>query len=397
MKRDNEETMSQIEQDAESEIKEILNKNQTALELVTDMSLRSKADLQITKNKLTDVQSDVKTLDRQILDRNISLEKQKDIIQKLNLDWTQKKAEIDIKDNTIHNREKDILRYKKKTQELEKFKFVLDEKIRDLRKDIAPKELEIKVLENKTRSMDKRLRKYNDVNASLGYMVEDLRLRQGVIQKSIETNRDIIRNNETYINNFKNAVYQVVQYTDDHQQLKIAVNQSLFNFIKDQKAKNGDINPNIKQEYETQRKFLENSMHSLKKRLEIEGQIHKADNILIMGNNLDLIWDIGLLRKNITRKDREKTDAENVYKQMCTKHGIKPARNLEDLEDPDWLKENSGVLRNVRNPVRNQDDEKLQYLRRELEGRRMQVENLRDELAAFEQEERQLEMFLQEQ
>ena len=41
-------------------------------------------------------------------------------------------------------------------------------------------------------------------------MVEDLRLRQGVIQKSIETNRDIIRNNETYINNFKNAVYQVV-------------------------------------------------------------------------------------------------------------------------------------------------------------------------------------------
>ena len=29
--------------------------------------------------------------------------------------------------------------------------------------------------------MDKRLAKYNDVNASLGYMVEDLRLRQGVI------------------------------------------------------------------------------------------------------------------------------------------------------------------------------------------------------------------------
>jgi len=64
--------------------------------------LRSKADLQITKNKLTDVQSEVKTLDRQILDRNISLDKQKEIIQKLNLEWTQKKAEIDIQDNKIH-------------------------------------------------------------------------------------------------------------------------------------------------------------------------------------------------------------------------------------------------------------------------------------------------------
>lgn len=64
--------------------------------------------------------------------------------------------------------------------------------------------------------MDKRLRRFNDVNATLGYMVEDLRLRQGVIQKSIETNRDIIRYNDNYINKFKNAVFQVVQYTDDH-------------------------------------------------------------------------------------------------------------------------------------------------------------------------------------
>ena len=140
MQRDNNETMQQIEEDARSEILEIKQKNLTALTQVTEMSLRSKADLQIRKNKLTDVQSEVKTLDRQILDRNISLDKQKEIIQKLNLEWTQKKAEIDIKDNTIHQREKNILHYKKKTQELEKFKFVLDEKIRDLRKDIAPKE-----------------------------------------------------------------------------------------------------------------------------------------------------------------------------------------------------------------------------------------------------------------
>ena len=57
------------------------------------------------------------------------------------------------------------------------------------------------------------------------------------------------------------------------------MNQSLWKFIKTQEAKNGDINPNIKQEYDNQRKFLENSINSLKKRLEIESQIHKADNL----------------------------------------------------------------------------------------------------------------------
>ena len=54
--------------DAEEEITEIKQKNNTALSQVTDMSLRSKADLQITKNKLNDVQSEIKTLERQIID-----------------------------------------------------------------------------------------------------------------------------------------------------------------------------------------------------------------------------------------------------------------------------------------------------------------------------------------
>lgn len=145
------------------------------------MSLRSKADLQITKNKLTEVQQDIKSLNRWITDKKIQLEKQTESKQKLNMEWTRKKADIDIKDNIIHQREKNILHLKKKTQELEKFKFVLDEKIRDLRKDIAPKELEIVNLRNRTRSMDKKLKKYNSVNASLGFMVEDLRVRQGLI------------------------------------------------------------------------------------------------------------------------------------------------------------------------------------------------------------------------
>ena len=161
MQRDNQETMNQINQDAESEIREIEKKNQTSLNQVTDMSLRSKADLQITKNKLADVQSDIKLLTRWINDKSIQLEKQKENIQKLNLEWTHKKAEIEQKDQIIHAREKNILHLKKKTQELEKFKFVLDEKIRDLRKDIAPKELEIANLRTRTRSMDKRLKKYN--------------------------------------------------------------------------------------------------------------------------------------------------------------------------------------------------------------------------------------------
>jgi len=317
----------------------------------------------------------------------VQLTKQRENIQKLSLEWKEKKTEIDIKDQIIHQREKNILHLKKKTQELEKFKFVLDEKIRDLRRDIAPKELEIANLRNRTRSLDKKLYKYNSVNASLGFMVEDLRVRQALIAKAIATNRDIIRNNDTFINNFKNAVYQVVQYTDDHQQLKIAVNQSLFGFISDQKAKNSDVNPNIKQEYENQKKFLENSMHSLKKRLEIESQIHKADHLQIMTDNMDLIQKIGDVRLNIKKLTSSKGEFDNEYKQLCTKNGIKPAKTIEDLEDSDWLRENSKVLGNVRHIVRSQDDETLYHLRNEREARRSRIEMLRQNMEELLQEQ----------
>ena len=71
-----------------------------------------------------------------------------------------------------------ILNLKKRTQELEKFKFVLDSKIKDLNQDIAPREMKILNLKHSTKAMDKKLKKYNEQNSYLGFMVEDLRGRQ---------------------------------------------------------------------------------------------------------------------------------------------------------------------------------------------------------------------------
>jgi hypothetical protein len=51
--------------------------------------------------------------------------------------------EIKERDSTISEKEKRIYDLKKKNQELEKFKFVLDHKIKELKKQIEPKDDEI--------------------------------------------------------------------------------------------------------------------------------------------------------------------------------------------------------------------------------------------------------------
>jgi hypothetical protein len=50
------------------------------------------------------------------------------------------------KNKKITEKEKRIYDLKKKTQELEKYKFVLDFKIKELKRDIVPREVEIKRL-----------------------------------------------------------------------------------------------------------------------------------------------------------------------------------------------------------------------------------------------------------
>lgn len=215
----------------------------------------------------------------------------------------------------IGDKEKDIYKLKKKTQELEKFKFVLDYKIKELKRDIAPRGQEITRLKKETNDMDKNLKHYNRINANLGYIVDDLKTRQEHMQDMIRKNRTQIRSNQIAISQFKNAVYWVVQYIDDFDELKKIVNKNLYPYVRDQPMKNVEIDPDIKKEHQNQFAYLQNSSNSLQKRFEKERAIHKEENHNIMKENVVLIGMISDLRKKVKElKTLEKNS--NTEKKM---------------------------------------------------------------------------------
>ena len=78
--------------------------------------------------------------------------------------------------------------------------------------------MEITRLKKETNDMDKNLRQFNEINADLGDIVDDLRTRQEHMQELIKKNSAKIRRNEIEIKSFKNAVYWVAQYIDDFDQ-----------------------------------------------------------------------------------------------------------------------------------------------------------------------------------
>ena len=101
--------------------------------------------------------------------------------------------EIAEKDMAIGDRETKIYHLKRKTQELEKFKFVLDDRIKELKKEITPKEVETQKLQLETNDRDKELRQFNSMNANLGFLVEDLRFKQENMQAAIRVANTQIR------------------------------------------------------------------------------------------------------------------------------------------------------------------------------------------------------------
>ena len=62
-------------------------KNVNSLNQVKDMGLRSKADLQTTKNKLTETSGEIETLNRLIQDKSAQIENQRKTIEELKKTW----------------------------------------------------------------------------------------------------------------------------------------------------------------------------------------------------------------------------------------------------------------------------------------------------------------------
>jgi len=78
---------------------------------------------------------------------------------------------------TIEEKDNQISQLQKKIQELEKFKFVLDYKIKELKRDICPKEGLIEKLNQQTNKMRSEQKHFDRVNQNLVLIVEDLRMR----------------------------------------------------------------------------------------------------------------------------------------------------------------------------------------------------------------------------
>ena len=103
------------------------------------------------------------------------------------------KNELKERDKTIQDKQNKIDQYRKTTMELEKFKFVLDYKIKELKSKIGPRMKIIQGLQEQKTKMDTESKHFNIVNENLRLIVRDMRLKRQGMQQEMKDSIEKIR------------------------------------------------------------------------------------------------------------------------------------------------------------------------------------------------------------
>lgn len=177
---------------------------------------------------------------------------------------------------------------KKKTQELEKFKFVLDYKIKELKREIGPREMTIEKLNEQKNKMQQELKHFNRVNQNLALIVDDLRMRQEGLSNEMEKLKLQLDEQESYKKKFKDDVFETLHFIDDFKKLKKGVIRLNKNYVKEE-LKNEEGDSNLHRDYAQKRRFLENNVNCLRRMLAKDQDTHKKENSRIMKENVTLL------------------------------------------------------------------------------------------------------------
>ncbi|KAH9523432.1 Cilia- and flagella-associated protein 57 [Bulinus truncatus] len=297
--REYEETKKQIEEDCDREILDIKHQYERRLRDEKEANMRLKGETGIMKKKFTSLQKEIDDHKDEIKKLQAEALKLNNVIRSLEKDIQGLKKEIQERDDTIQDKEKRIYDLKKKNQELEKFKFVLDYKIKELKKQIEPREMDIKNMKEQIQEMESELERFHKQNTQLELNITELRQKLKATDKEMHQERQKVRDVEAIVRRFKTDLHNCVGYIQDPKMLKESIKALYQKHVQEDITESASVDADIQKEFSRQKEHLERSVASLRKKLEKDSEIHKADNVRIMQENVTLIKEINDLRKEL--------------------------------------------------------------------------------------------------
>ncbi|KAJ3142003.1 Cilia- and flagella-associated protein 57, partial [Physocladia obscura] len=141
-----EEIARQNNDDIDSEITLLQGRYEKKMRVERDECARLKGENGIMRKKFNTLTKDIEDNKAEILRTKEDEKRLKSVIAMLEKEIIAFKKEMAERDELIQDKERRVYELKKKNQELEKFKFVLDFRIKELKEQVEPRETEISVM-----------------------------------------------------------------------------------------------------------------------------------------------------------------------------------------------------------------------------------------------------------
>lgn len=301
------------EKDGDIEIVQMKMKYETRLKNEQDLGVELMAQHALLKKNL---QLLTKDTDQQKEDIKKIKEKEfrlNETIKSLEKDIQSHKKEIREREETITDKEKRIFDLKKKNQELEKFRFVLDYKIKELKLQIAPRESEIATMKKQIEDMGLELEQYHKSNLALNLMIEELKLKLDGLRREYDSQVERIEVSTTLMDKIKRDLQDLSDCIDIPSSLKsktVKIYQLYVQEDIDQamdsiksstsqtaKPKNsGTVDP--QEAYNRDREQTERSLDALRRAIKTDTVAHKRDFAKMVRENVVLTKELNTLRKD---------------------------------------------------------------------------------------------------
>ncbi|KAL2916411.1 hypothetical protein HK105_204167 [Polyrhizophydium stewartii] len=213
-------TIQDIEADVEKEALDISFHFETKLKEERESLKTIREENLNMKSKFDGLTKQIEEHKRELAKSITEEKKLHTIIRSFENDVVGVKKEMQERDDTILDKEKRIYDLKKKNQELEKFKFVLDYKIVELRKQVEPREKDIIKLTSQIEEMSTELREYSQRHEELVTDYLDMLMKHHATQRDRFVEEWRLKEVQSVLKRFERDLCHIFKHLDDMGVLK---------------------------------------------------------------------------------------------------------------------------------------------------------------------------------
>lgn len=202
------------------EIEAIKEKNKEELAERVDKSMQEKASLTLISNELQQHKNKAKGLQNQIEEMDKKLKDEVQEAQTKRATLKSQNNELGERDSTIREKDGKIRELHSKTQELEKFKFVLDYKIKELKREIGPREDLIQDLNEQNTKMRQEQKFFARMSSNLKLIQKDLELKFKGLELEARKLMSVMDQQEAEKAEFRESIFNCLKNLSDYKKLK---------------------------------------------------------------------------------------------------------------------------------------------------------------------------------